>query len=230
MSKFSETWKRQSVYSQDPDAAEREDTGTTTQDNVTKHNGDEINFCAEYKDSEGIVNHRFFNSKDELDQFKMEMGKEVTITRVIKDIVQKPGASRHSAKWDRCVEEVKSKGGTNAYAVCTAQLGEESFKAGQFDVAEVDRYLDIFGKQVNVEYAGPVPESLLSRQDLEGKKKQKASDDSDDNTVTKSSNFTSTYDLVARIKANQKPNAADFKGKSFKDMWSKIQATNRKVI
>jgi hypothetical protein len=35
----------------------------------------------------------------------------------------------HSAKWDRCVEEVRRRGGVDSpEAVCTAQLGEESYE------------------------------------------------------------------------------------------------------
>ncbi|MCL5733134.1 MAG: hypothetical protein M1334_00515 [Patescibacteria group bacterium] len=42
----------------------------------------------------------------------------------------KPGrASIHTAKWDKCVEDVKSKNSAvNPYAVCTAVLSNESFK------------------------------------------------------------------------------------------------------
>lgn len=43
--------------------------------------------------------------------------------------IYKPGEGTHSAKWDRCVEDVKRDNpSANAYAVCTAQLGEESFR------------------------------------------------------------------------------------------------------
>ena len=45
-------------------------------------------------------------------------------------LVQKPGASIHSQKWDDCIENAKKnnpKG--NVYAICTAALGEESFKS-----------------------------------------------------------------------------------------------------
>lgn len=38
-----------------------------------------------------------------------------------------PGARKHSAKWDRCVREVKRRGtAVDPYAVCTAALGELS--------------------------------------------------------------------------------------------------------
>jgi DNA-directed RNA polymerase subunit RPC12/RpoP len=43
--------------------------------------------------------------------------------------IYKPGEGTHSDKWDRCVEDVKRDNpSANAYAVCTAQLGEESFR------------------------------------------------------------------------------------------------------
>jgi hypothetical protein len=47
------------------------------------------------------------------------------------ETIQKPGASAiHSKKWDKCVEHVKASGsGKNAYAICTAALGDDSFKS-----------------------------------------------------------------------------------------------------
>jgi HK97 family phage prohead protease len=43
--------------------------------------------------------------------------------------ILKPGAGTHSEKWDRCVAEVRARDGVDSpEAVCTAQLGEESFR------------------------------------------------------------------------------------------------------
>ncbi len=91
-----------------------------------------------------------------------------------KESIQKPGASIHSAKWDRCVEHVKeSSPGADPYAVCTAALGEGSFKsqfsdAGLFQVADQLAKSGKFDKSVDTSFAGKVPNSKLSRQDLEG--------------------------------------------------------------
>lgn len=85
----------------------------------------------------------------------------------LKSMFEKPGDATHSAKWDRCVEHVKANGnGTNAYAVCTSMLGEESLKAMNDDefMMEVSNFMEKLG----ISGAGPVPNSLLARQDLEG--------------------------------------------------------------
>lgn len=83
-----------------------------------------------------------------------------------KSLVEKPGASSiHTPKWDRCVKEVEANGSGNAYAICTSMMGESSFKSmNEDDFAEkVRTYLHKLG----IADAGPVPNSLLSRQDLE---------------------------------------------------------------
>lgn len=43
-------------------------------------------------------------------------------------LVEKPGDATHTAKWDRCVRNVEAKGTGNAYAICTAAMGADSFK------------------------------------------------------------------------------------------------------
>lgn len=36
-----------------------------------------------------------------------------------------PGQGKHSDKWDRCVQQLKDKGGVyNPYGVCTSSVGE----------------------------------------------------------------------------------------------------------
>ena len=126
-----------------------------------------------------------------------------------KDRVEKPGASTHTAKWDRCVEHVKASGsGADPYAVCTAMLGDESFKSmdeGKFNEV-LDKALGSFG----IAAAGPIPESLLARQDLEGTTSRKSAE-----------GFTPRDALISRIKGNQK--AAVEKGSSFKDAWSRVK-------
>lgn len=85
------------------------------------------------------------------------------------NLVEKPGASSHSAKWDRCIQHVKENGkGANAYAVCTDMLGEESFK---FVKSEKDftEKMDEYMRKLGISGAGPVPNSLLARQNLEGR-------------------------------------------------------------
>lgn len=94
------------------------------------------------------------------------MAAQPAFLKAYKNLVEKPGEATHTAKWDRCVEEVKAKGGgADPYAVCTAMLGDDSFKAMNDDdfVKEVDEFLHKLG----IAGAGPVPSSLLSRQDLE---------------------------------------------------------------
>lgn len=53
----------------------------------------------------------------------------------LSDLYKTAGKDIHSEKWKRCVEHVKEQGNTdNPYAVCTASLGDESFK----DLAKSD--------------------------------------------------------------------------------------------
>lgn len=101
------------------------------------------------------------------DTIEQEMGLEN------KSIVQKPGPSIHTSKWDDCVADVKNKNpGANAFAVCTSQLGEESFKSEFRGLAYTKSLIKNakreLAKDVGTSFAGPTPNSLLARQDLEG--------------------------------------------------------------
>lgn len=81
-------------------------------------------------------------------------------------LVEKPGASIHTPKWDRCVAQVESASeGANAYAVCTAMMGDESFKS--MDENAVGEKMKFYMQKLGIAVAGPVPNSLLARQDLE---------------------------------------------------------------
>lgn len=99
-----------------------------------------------------------------------------------REVIEKPGESTHSAKWDRCVQHIKDKGGNyNAYAVCTAMLGDESFKSMNDD--DFMKEVDIMLRKLGISGAGAVPNSLLSMQDLEPREKvqkdRQVSEDSD---------------------------------------------------
>lgn len=83
--------------------------------------------------------------------------------------VEKPGTSIHTAKWDKCVADLKDKGNVDSpYAVCTAQLGEESFKSEFRGLAYTKSLINKAKKAMGTGFAGPVPVSLLADQDLEG--------------------------------------------------------------
>jgi hypothetical protein len=133
--------------------------------------------------------------------------------------VEKPGNTMHTAKWDRCIAHVKQNNpGADPYAVCTAMLGDESFKA--MDEAEfnglIDKALENIEKDnfgiggIGIAAAGPIPRSLLARQDLE-----------ESSTKKSFAGFTSQSELISRIKGNQKTKVA--KGGSFRDAWSRIK-------
>lgn len=126
----------------------------------------------------------------------------------------------HTDRWDRCVEHVKGNSpGADPFAVCTAMLGDESFKAMEEPKFNemIDKALEQMGKDsfgiggIGISAAGPIPESKLARQDLEG-------------STTKKSfgSFTPADTLVSRIRANQKGPMA--KGSSFRDAWSRVKA------
>lgn len=102
----------------------------------------------------------------------METKNETTKhTTNITQEISKPGPSIHSDKWDRCVEEVGKDPSVNAYAICTAQLGEESFKS-QLTKSEVEMAKSELKKEITTAYAGPIPKSGLAEQDLEGETKK----------------------------------------------------------
>lgn len=70
------------------------------------------------------------------------------------EVLMKPGNASHTDKWDRCVQHVADHGGSaNAYAVCTASMGDESFKSMD-DVsflAKVDEYVERLGISAGVQ-------------------------------------------------------------------------------
>lgn len=84
-------------------------------------------------------------------------------------VVEKPGNATHSAKFDRCVEHVESKGGAkNAYAICTMALGEDALKSMDYNDPAFGKEVETFMRTLGISGAGPVPVSLMSAQDLEG--------------------------------------------------------------
>jgi len=56
-----------------------------------------------------------------------------------------PGPRRHSAKWDRCVKDVKRKGSAvSPYAVCTSRVGNPSPRRGPWPRGKVPPHLRKF--------------------------------------------------------------------------------------
>lgn len=140
--------------------------------------------------------------------------------------VEKPGNSTHTPKWDRCVAHVSANNpDADPYAVCTAMLGDESFKAmdeesfnGLIDKALENLEKDNFGiGGIGIAAAGPIPRSLLARQDLE-----ESSQTPEFTTKGREGGFSDVKALAARIKGNQK--APVVKGSSFKEAWSRVKA------
>lgn len=64
--------------------------------------------------------------------------------------ISKPGAGTHSDKWDRCVADVRARGGVDSpEAVCTASLGEESFRGldrGKWSEKDSKNVTDLINK------------------------------------------------------------------------------------
>lgn len=125
------------------------------------------------------------------------------------NVVEKPGDSSHTAKWDRCVEHVKANGSNaNAFAVCTAMMGDESSKSSETE-EEMKSRVDSYIKRLNISagipsevvdasyaqktpdssvvgesFAGPIPISLLARQDLETVKSFRIAKEGSDHELT----------------------------------------------
>lgn len=110
-----------------------------------------------------------------MNQFK-ELWRKNNTEKGILGYVEKPGQSIHSEKWDRCVAEVGSDPSVNAYAICTSQLGVESFKSlSGMKKSQLDEVLQELDK-MGIGEAGPIPNSLLARQDLETSKSYEIGD------------------------------------------------------
>lgn len=72
------------------------------------------------------------------------------------------------ASFDRCVLEVQGKGGVeDAYAVCTAAMKSESLKSMSHDDPRFSKEVEQFMRTLGISGAGPLPQSLMARQDLE---------------------------------------------------------------
>lgn len=79
----------------------------------------------------------------------------------------------HSEKWDKCVMEVKESGtDADPYAVCTAMLGTEAYKS--MDEKSFGEKIKLYMEKLGISAAGPVPNSLLAAQDLEGDTTEKS--------------------------------------------------------
>lgn len=90
--------------------------------------------------------------------------------KAYKNLVEKPGNAEHSAKFDACVAHVQEQGnGKNAYAICSAAMGDESFKSMEPNNPNFIKEIDFFLQKLGIGGAGPVPNSLLAEQDLEGR-------------------------------------------------------------
>lgn len=163
-----------------------------------------------------------------------------------KSVVEKPGPSIHTSKWDDCVANVKSKNpGANAYAVCTSQLGDESFKSEYRHLSYTKSLLKHarkLSKDIGIGLAGPIPHSLLADQDLEGVareseenneigagevwSKSDAASDSELYEIKDDAAYAETESekksVVTDIKDAQKKRqkaAISMREKSFKDFW-----------
>lgn len=102
----------------------------------------------------------------------------------------KPGPSIHTSEWDSCVQDVKAGGNAdNAYAVCTAKLGESAFKSQYRHLEYVKSQIKKARKEMGVGFAGNVPESLLAAQDLLGEYQ----DDDEEREETEKLPDNSTY-------------------------------------
>ncbi len=147
--------------------------------------------------------------------------------------ISKPGPSIHTAEWDRCVEDIKRKNpDANAYAVCTAQLGEASFKSQYRHLSYIKSFIEKARKAVVTSFAGPVPNSGLADQDLEGEKKK--SDAADDaklyelkdqaRRVDNEREKDDVADKIEEVQRKRQKAALKERGviKSFKEAWKSL--------
>lgn len=127
------------------------------------------------------------------------------------DMVQKP------AKLEACVADVtRSNPTANAYAVCNAAMSDKSIAS--LPAGQIGKVVSKALNQIGISAGGPIPNSLLARQDLEPTSSSKSMPSWEDSETTVKS-------LIGRIARNQK--AKFSKGSSFKEVWAKVRATNR---
>lgn len=215
-----------------------------------------------------------FNTKAEAEEYSSRLLLDGVFSTVVHEKVVKATVEK-GAKFERCVAHVKdSNPGANAYAVCNAVMSEKSFE--KYDADQMCDIIDKALAGMGIVAGGPIPHSLLARQDLEpttksllekgrvsihvtyvdelGNKqvrcfgtssdydqflrnegrgvkilaediKEKSMEDSHGEYETEINTHKS---LIERIRRNQKVSVA--KGSTFKDLWSKIRATNKGTI
>lgn len=145
--------------------------------------------------------------------------------------VEKPGESIHTPEWDSCVIDVTGSV-DNPSAVCTAKLGEESFKS-QYRHLSYTKHIIKKAKDVvkfGIEGAGEVPSSLLAAQDLEDEETEKgiASNDALTELAEISEDATTAHEkraLVQEIKETQKERqkaTIDARKNLFSDVWKAL--------
>lgn len=77
------------------------------------------------------------------------------------------------ARMEKCVSYVSDKAGVvKAYGVCTAILADDTYKS--MDESAFLKEVDLFLQKLGIAGAGPIPNSLLARQDLEPNSTSKA--------------------------------------------------------
>ena len=164
INKFKENWIKKGITADIKDESEGAEHYRHLASEYTEMAEDEEGHKAKLEEMKAKKNAS--SEADGVDHPSDDMSKHTTnITQEI----SKPGPSIHSEKWDRCVADLKGKPGVNAYAVCTAQLGESSFKSiEEMSKAELDMAKSELEKAIGIAAAGPVPNSLLAEQDLEG--------------------------------------------------------------
>lgn len=84
-----------------------------------------------------------------------------------KNLVEKKDPLIAKTRMEKCIEYVTAKGGKEAGKVCAAMLSEDAYK--NMGDGEFDKEVDEFMRTLGISGAGPVPNSLLARQDLEAK-------------------------------------------------------------
>lgn len=128
------------------------------------------------EESEGAEHYRHLASEfTEMAEDECNHKEKLEEMETNKAQIEKPGQSIHSAKWDSCVAEVGKDPSINAYAVCTSKLGEESFKSNMTK-SELEMAKNELKKAIDTAYAGPIPNSKLAEQDLEGETRKVAPD------------------------------------------------------
>lgn len=182
------------------------------------------------------VYRQFGNDKELLIRVAMEEGYDrTTAGSIVSDFLRKFGKSRKTAEQLKPGDKFKDNMGNECEVSRIKIDGKEVSvytKDGGLENFDITDPIDVINKEVNVDYAGPVPTSLLAEQDLEGATSEdmrlveskldlSKSFETNATFISKEINRPLGY-VKAMINYLVQKKTAGESGKSFADTWKEL--------